>query len=413
MFPQGGAANEAQGGAANEANLQERAMDEFYINTAEIAARTGGQLSSAGRETLRKGFGRGTTVTLPGGDLFDTKAVTANRNAHKRNNRIPTNSGSNGGRDPLLPGMVDKYQPNLRNVTDVYQSAVHANSSLAMQFLSAGVPSNASASAGAATSGMAAAVFGRKTIFGHTKEDQEQWLKQETERGRARNPPTKASSSSSPIVLSDSSPRNPPTKASSSSSPIVLSDNSPPSYADAARGMKRPPTKTHSNSSPPSYGSNSNSGSTRWSSSSAAVGSGRQNQRHPTFDIFGNGSNKKKQKKKAGGMKICERVMAKNTEDFSLGIKKKKMSDKQKKKKKRAQVVSVKMRDMFGQGEAGITGNEIAMGMGVPASQVSAYAEGNVTDRNGNLFCSQQGLAIFKNIHLSQDSSSSDDSSSS
>ena len=112
-------------------------------------------------------------------------------------------------------------------------------------------------------------------------------------------------------------------------------------------------------------------------------------------------------------MKICERVMAKNTEDFSLGIKKKKMSDKQKKKKKRAQVVSVKMRDMFGQGEAGITGNEIAMGMGVPASQVSAYAEGNVTDRNGNLFCSQQGLAIFKNIHLSQDSSSSDDSSSS
>lgn len=410
-----------QGGAANTANLEERAMNEFYANTAEIAARTGGQLSSAGRETLRAGFGQGTMVTLPGGDLLDTRALTANNNAHNNNNRIPTNSGSNR-RDPPLPGMVSKYQPDLRNVTGVYQSAVHANSSLAVQFLSAGVPSNASASAGAATPGMAAAVFGqRKTIFGHTEEDQEQWLKQETERGRACNPPTKASSSSSPIVLSDSSPRNPPTKASSSSSPIVLSDNSPPSYADAARATKRPPTKTLSKSSRPSYGSTgsarssssgrpsfSSSGST-WSSSSAAVDSGRQKQRHPTFDIW-NDSDKKK---KAGGEKVCERVMAKNTGNFSLGVKKKNMSDGQKKKKKRARVVSTLMKDIIRRGDAGITGNEIAMSMGVPTSQVSAYEEGNVTDRNGNYFSSQQGLAIFKNIHLSQDSSSSDDSSSS
>jgi len=73
----------------NLPNDEQFRNDIFYAAAAgNIVRQSGDQLSSSALQLLQDNLGRGTNVTVPDGQSFDTNYITSNPNAHTRNNRM-------------------------------------------------------------------------------------------------------------------------------------------------------------------------------------------------------------------------------------------------------------------------------------------------------------------------------------
>jgi len=111
----------------NLPNNEQYRNDIFYAGAAgNIVRQSGDQLSSSALQLLQDNFGRGTNVTLPGGQSFDTNYITSNPNAHARNNRM-TGSLNTTARTAAAaqfpPGMDDRLNIDYTNMNEPYQQA--------------------------------------------------------------------------------------------------------------------------------------------------------------------------------------------------------------------------------------------------------------------------------------------------
>ena len=112
---------------------------------------------------------------------------------------------------------------------------------------------------------------------------------------------------------------------------------------------------------------------------------------------------------KSGGKRIYERVEKANAKKLHSKMKKRKMTEKQKKERAKAQGTSKTLIGNAGHSEQ--IGNAIAHAVGVSSSQISQYVDGEVPDNDGDFFQSQEGLAQFRRLHTSQESSSDESDS--
>jgi len=135
-------------------DMNSLANDVFSDGAAEAAVRMGSNVSQNAIQAMQTGFGRSTVVTLPNGQPFDTRLITANPNAH-HNNRLP---GTGSASSATAPGMLDRLNPDFSNITTDFRDAARG-SSLGQQLLQAVIPgtSNSSATAVAAPAAAAAA----------------------------------------------------------------------------------------------------------------------------------------------------------------------------------------------------------------------------------------------------------------
>jgi hypothetical protein len=100
----------------------------FNAAAAEHVVRQSGNLGSNAIQLMQNRFGRQTTVTLPGGQQFDTNFITANSDAHVRNNRIAGASNANSGTAQLPPGMTDRLNPDYSTLSEPFcQAAKNPN----------------------------------------------------------------------------------------------------------------------------------------------------------------------------------------------------------------------------------------------------------------------------------------------
>ena len=84
------------------------------------------------------------------------------------------------------------------------------------------------------------------------------------------------------------------------------------------------------------------------------------------------------------------------------------MTPKMKRERKRASATAIALRNSWANEEH--ISREIANASGVLASQLTQYAEGKVSDADGDFFHSQEALQMFRRMQM-PDASSSDDSS--
>ena len=75
-------------------------------------------LSHQAIQMMQRGFGQSTVVTLPTGEVFDTKTITSNANFHARNNRIV---GGAAAAPTAAPGMRDRLNPDYSVLTEKFK----------------------------------------------------------------------------------------------------------------------------------------------------------------------------------------------------------------------------------------------------------------------------------------------------
>lgn len=116
--------------AAAQADEDGADADDLFVenlatSAADAIGRIGPQsLSGSAMRELQRGLGRSTQVQLPGGQLFDTRRITANANAHGQNNRLP---GIASTRPVAAPGMLDRLNPDYSNLSGPWQRSAAAN----------------------------------------------------------------------------------------------------------------------------------------------------------------------------------------------------------------------------------------------------------------------------------------------
>ena len=102
--------------------------DTFYTAASETIVRTGGDLSSGAVQLMQTQFQRSTDVTLPGGQGFSTRLVSANDSAHVKNNRI---GGVASNANTTAPGMLSNTHINYTRATNEYAAAAANPTNLA------------------------------------------------------------------------------------------------------------------------------------------------------------------------------------------------------------------------------------------------------------------------------------------
>ena len=156
-------------GLVEGADTEQVMSDNFYGSAAMLAARTGANsFTPAGMGALQRGLGRSTTVTLPSGDTFDTRMISANKNAHRNNNRMPGEEEMSN--NPTQPGMLDNLHPDYSSMSTAFTQASR-NGNLASHLLRAAAaqPNNTAnteaAVAASAAASAAASTDGQLPIF--------------------------------------------------------------------------------------------------------------------------------------------------------------------------------------------------------------------------------------------------------
>jgi hypothetical protein len=122
----------------------EHQQELYCTGAADYAVRMGSNLSLQTRQVLGRGFGRNVEVNLPSGELFNSRAISSNSNAHASNNWFVAGAnvravavGMHDNLNPdytrLLPDFV-KASSNLRNLVSTFDSLinVHDNSVAAL-----------------------------------------------------------------------------------------------------------------------------------------------------------------------------------------------------------------------------------------------------------------------------------------
>jgi len=151
------AALQSSRGLVQGSNDQGAVVDHFYNSAAVAAARIGANaFNTEGMRTLRDNLGRSTVVNLPGGHEFDTRSISANKNAHQKNNRLPglprmaeEEGASSGAANQPLPGMLDRINPDYSNMTQEFIQAGRSGN-LASQLIQGAIGGGSSQTAAGA-----------------------------------------------------------------------------------------------------------------------------------------------------------------------------------------------------------------------------------------------------------------------
>ena len=106
-----------------------------------------------------------------------------------------------------------------------------------------------------------------------------------------------------------------------------------------------------------------------------------------------------KRKPRSGLKKMHERIIAKNSKNMHLLIPKSKRTQKQNNERIRAKLLGSKLNETSTSAEE--VSAVISGAVGVPASQISEYEQGEITDNRGYHFSSQDGLDLADNFLLS------------
>ena len=109
-------------GAARDKDLPVDPSDVFATNVGAAAVRLSHALPVNAVQTMQRGMGRDTVVTLPSGDRFDTRVISSTTGKHGSNNRLPGQAGVDDVHD-VAPGMVDRLNPKFDTVTPEFAEA--------------------------------------------------------------------------------------------------------------------------------------------------------------------------------------------------------------------------------------------------------------------------------------------------
>ena len=79
---------------------------------------------------MGRGFGRDVEVNLPGGELFNTRAISSNSNAHASNNRFFAGANVRA----VAAGMSDNLNPKYTHLSPDFVNASSNPSNLVVRF---------------------------------------------------------------------------------------------------------------------------------------------------------------------------------------------------------------------------------------------------------------------------------------
>ena len=121
----------------SNSDLEQVYHDNLCIGAAEAVGRLNSLLDTDAIGTMQEGFGNKTPVTLPCGVVFNTREITANTDAHHRNNRLAGSGSNSTSLNAFHPGMVDRLHPDYSNMAPEFIAACRSDSTLAQQLMQA------------------------------------------------------------------------------------------------------------------------------------------------------------------------------------------------------------------------------------------------------------------------------------
>ena len=409
--------------------------DVFFGAAAENAVRTADNLSSDAVQHLQDKFGRKTDVTLPDGGPFDTRRITANSNAHSRNNRIPIPGQST---NTVARGMVDRLKIDYSNLSTQFKTASLNPSNLSNAVTELGnrlfTPD-----ANAAMVSSAEATDTNRTD--EPQDDGQMFavgLHGAMTLGQYK---AQVRANSKNWALSSDGYLQPRQFGVFDSDGVKPPKNMiDPNGEDAWRlGMDEDELdavveksfyeslKDHGGKCGPVKNEDGDRGG------DDDLIDELDNQDPDSTRLFARHecarksySSKRRRKKirgsrripapagwpfpppttKCGGERIFDRIMGANAQNHHSKLRKRDLSGRQVRDRVEARKTSAILIAKSNQAE--LVGNSIAQASGVGMSQISQYADGKLADRDGDFFSSQEALKHFKRMNTSQSSSDSE-----
>ena len=101
--------------------------------------------------------------------------------------------------------------------------------------------------------------------------------------------------------------------------------------------------------------------------------------------------------------KVWDRITTKNAQGLHIGILKKDLSEEQKNERRKAKITSAAMIEQQTKGTHKAVIDTMAVGRGVPKDKVGEYERGDVKDKQGKTFNSQDGVDFYRDFQLSLD----------